>query len=689
MKSFIYHLFALPILLIGLAACNKDDNTELGKEPNSRTVLSPCKKTIGEKPKSNNYDFPQELITFSPLSSKPQQEYFVYNHFELMTPCDLTRLDVKIHTKGNKLWIEEKMLDGGNVNCLCPRDVAKIVRIPAGEYEIILNEKSLGTHQLSNTASTIIKLEDVQPVFDIKYILGELPYLGLTDRPWVLEHVRMAENIIGTRVESPKEKDGALTFVNKMGKFFSKVHYLTTEKGIIQARLKEDLSKEMKDELIQFMLGKGFSISPTTLEGYDKTYIHNAFKVAMHFKKDGEILINKKIRIEGTPTENSQPVSLGFDNQQARYTEACNAKAWKDLASLAELSPNDKNLIYSYYSMMQPWAMLHNAASNDGIPEIDCITAIHPPLNEQWYNEYWDLLKRNFNITDSETRMSTANTIFSSHLVSPLPSFLDVLKAYYDCDPQVVDFSQKEQTATLINEWVKEHTMEMIPSFILPEELQENMVSLLVNAIYLKASWSKGLHFDVQKTQARPFASLGNIPTMNQKAEMCYYHSQQGFSSVSLPLGNGSFEAIFILPDNGESPLSIAKQIANTPHLSLSGHMTEVDLYLPKFKVIASSPLNKMYKRDHGKLYKKEGLFLRGWNNPRFVVSQVTQKCIVSVDEKGAEAAAASAITIEPTAVEPQDPITLHFDRPFLFLIRHTESQMHLFSGIIYRPEWK
>ena len=57
----------------------------------------------------------------------------------------------------------------------------------------------------------------------------------------------------------------------------------------------------------------------------------------------------------------------------------------------------------------------------------------------------------------------------------------------------------------------------------------------------------------------------------------------------------------------------------------------------------------------------------------------------VAVDEQGTEAAAATAVIMELTAV-PNDAPSFIANRPFLFLIRDTQTGLILFMGRIVDP---
>jgi len=66
-------------------------------------------------------------------------------------------------------------------------------------------------------------------------------------------------------------------------------------------------------------------------------------------------------------------------------------------------------------------------------------------------------------------------------------------------------------------------------------------------------------------------------------------------------------------------------------------------------------------------------------------ISEVLHKAFVSVDEAGTEAAAATAVPMELTAVpEPLAEVTI--DRPFIFLIRDIDTGAILFVGRIMNP---
>ena len=74
--------------------------------------------------------------------------------------------------------------------------------------------------------------------------------------------------------------------------------------------------------------------------------------------------------------------------------------------------------------------------------------------------------------------------------------------------------------------------------------------------------------------------------------------------------------------------------------------------------------------------------------NDDLYISQVFHKTFIAVDEKGTEAAAATAVIMMPTgmAAPTQSPIEVKIDRPFLYAIQHVPSGACLFIGRVTDP---
>ena len=74
--------------------------------------------------------------------------------------------------------------------------------------------------------------------------------------------------------------------------------------------------------------------------------------------------------------------------------------------------------------------------------------------------------------------------------------------------------------------------------------------------------------------------------------------------------------------------------------------------------------------------------------NDYLYISQVFHKTFIAVDEKGTEAAAATAVAMMAGSamIQRSPPVEVKVDRPFLYAIQHVPSCVCLFLGRVTNP---
>ena len=145
---------------------------------------------------------------------------------------------------------------------------------------------------------------------------------------------------------------------------------------------------------------------------------------------------------------------------------------------------------------------------------------------------------------------------------------------------------------------------------------------------------------------------------------------------------------IIILPK--ENNISVAESAINAENLSdwmNDLNEIEIDVEIPKFKFEKKYALNALlinmgiidaFIPDIADFSKMDG------TNALFI-SEVIHQSFVEVNEEGTEAAAATAIIMETTAI-PEEPKRFIADHPFVFLIQHKETGAILFMGRVMNP---
>jgi serpin B len=176
-------------------------------------------------------------------------------------------------------------------------------------------------------------------------------------------------------------------------------------------------------------------------------------------------------------------------------------------------------------------------------------------------------------------------------------------------------------------------------------------------------------------------------------------HSRRdGFSVVTIPYSGGEVQFLILLPDRTDGLAGLEAKA--TPELladCANPEPADVILYLPKFRI--EPPLFRL-----GKVVRSLGM-RSAFDQPRgtadfdrmaprkaddyLCISEVFHKTFLVLDERGTEAAAATAVAMAPAAAmggEKPKPVEVRVDHPFLFAIQHRPSGACLFLGRVTEP---
>jgi len=171
------------------------------------------------------------------------------------------------------------------------------------------------------------------------------------------------------------------------------------------------------------------------------------------------------------------------------------------------------------------------------------------------------------------------------------------------------------------------------------------------------------------------------------------YMETPDFQAISLPYKGNDLDMIVLLPARKDGlPELERKCVADSVSdwiNRLESHVVKVTL--PKFEFSHEVELSNALKKLGMKLaFTWPGADFSGMDGTKdLFISLVLHKAFVAVDEKGTEAAAATAVLVTcgaaPAKPEPVKIFTA--DHPFLFLIRHRDTGAVLFMGRVVDPK--
>jgi serpin B len=282
-------------------------------------------------------------------------------------------------------------------------------------------------------------------------------------------------------------------------------------------------------------------------------------------------------------------------------------------------------------------------------------------------------------------RLSTANSIWGQEDKEFQAPFLDTLAVNYGAGLRVLDFVREPEPArATINRWVEEQTNDRIKDLLPEGSINPGTRLVLTNAIYFTAAWAEP--FETSNTADRPFETptgIASVPTLFQSAALGY-GAGDGFRAAELPYDGGQLSMVVVVPDDlAAFEASLTGDTFAQITSSITGHL--VQLTLPKFKFDAPLDLKETLQELGMIDAFTAAADFSGIDGTRsLAITDVLHKGFIAIDEKGTEAAAATAVVTGETSVPPVAELTV--DRPFVFFIRDLPTGAILFVGRVVDP---
>jgi serpin B len=206
---------------------------------------------------------------------------------------------------------------------------------------------------------------------------------------------------------------------------------------------------------------------------------------------------------------------------------------------------------------------------------------------------------------------------------------------------------------------------------------------VLVNALYFKGGWKTP--FDAGQTQAAPFTGANGTAVttqlMHQAGEFAYRETDQ-LQALALPYADTRFQLRLVLTKPGAPADAWMDGFANYDGQS------QGDVFLPRLDLTWGAKLAAVLAQlGLGPALAPSADYSGALTAPLGPL-QVIQKCVLHVDEQGAEAAAATVIQM-PGGANPAyapPPFVFRADRPFYLMLSETATGAPLILAYVAAP---
>jgi len=403
---------------------------------------------------------------------------------------------------------------------------------------------------------------------------------------------------------------------------------------------------------------------------------------------------NSEKTIENPVKENIEESQIS-KNTATNYSQtiAMTSFSFKIFKKLNALKQSE-NISFSPVSLNIAMGMVYAGARNSTAEEISKVfgfaseSDIFCTLFAEYQNYLNDLSK------DTAIEFNLANKVYLENTYKITDDYRQIIYKYFGGAFKSVDFKNNYKIEEhAINSWVSDMTKDRIKNLLPEGTLNESTKMVLVNAIYIKTKWK--YPFEKSSTQQKLFYnSETSEPTdfMTQRTTGVKYTEYEGSQVLELPYTTPELSLIIILPKNSNSE-NLSSAIPNIDaYQEICKNLIYDDVYMeiPKFKTESTYQLAQVLQ-EMGVVSAFEGGDFSGMTETNDLkISKVIQKVFFEIDEKGSEAAAATAIVMVETssAYEPEidDFIEFIANKPFIYIIKENKYNTPLFIGQYVNP---
>ena len=377
---------------------------------------------------------------------------------------------------------------------------------------------------------------------------------------------------------------------------------------------------------------------------------------------------------------------------------------------LLKTETSENNIILSPYSIVSALAMTYAGAASETAKELEQVFGFDEDIHP-WFSKNIQEITSLNSRRSPDYEVSLANSLWAEQSYFFTDEFIKTIADEYNSSINLLDFKNEFESSRLtINDWAAEQTNNRIQNLLPPESLNKDTRLVLTNAIYFKAEWANRFFKGNTSKENFNLASGEVIQTETlHYPNTIYldfsYLETESFELIELPFKGYSTTMQIILPKIGMLN-SVLNNLSSENLKAYNQQMTsrKINPYIPKFEFDSAFKL-----KDSLRQLGLESAFIKfepahecatnqtPTNNPSDFSKMDETRCLylsdahhnafITINEDGAEATAATAAVIAIAESGPLlPPIDLKIDRPFIFTIKHNQTNTLLFLGTVMNP---
>lgn len=339
----------------------------------------------------------------------------------------------------------------------------------------------------------------------------------------------------------------------------------------------------------------------------------------------------------------------------------------------------EENVFFSPWSISTAFAIAYEGARGNTADEMS--DAFGFVRDDEERRTAFASIHKDLNQKDARYKLSVANALWLAENFEPFEEYVNIAKTYYDSEVETVNLAG--DGIDIINDWVKAKTEDKIEEILVPGSLTAKTRMVITNAVYFNGTWV--MPFDESDTREEDFIvnakKTVTVPMMSQTLFFNFTDNEQ-LQILELPYEGDRLSMLILLPNDMDGIKSLEESLTAQKISQWKNDLFErkLQVQMPKFTMETDYDLIPGLKNlgIHDAFGPAD---FTGISNSGLYIDKAIHKAFVDVNEKGTEAAAATAIVMAESA-----PPSFRADHPFIFIIQDNETGIILFIGKVVDP---
>lgn len=343
------------------------------------------------------------------------------------------------------------------------------------------------------------------------------------------------------------------------------------------------------------------------------------------------------------------------------------------------------NVLFSPLSIIASSLMLSLGAKNNTHDQIlEGLNFNLTETPENFIHECFQQLTYILHLPDHTPQLTMDSSLFTDQKLKLMDKFVEDVRRLYHSKVIALNFKDTQRAQNQINEYVEGETHGKIGGLV--KEMEADTDFALMNYIFFQGKWYDD--FEVERIVEQDFHvnsdTTVKVPMIHRRGRFFLYRDLDLSCWVMVQHYMGDATAFFMLPDQGK--VQELEKTLNQRHFENILQLIDIrtaDLYFPRLSIATTYDLKTILSTlGITEVFSKEADLSGVTQDAPLKLGKAVHKTVLTFED---DVTVPTRNTSWSKRDSPQN-FSIHFNRPFLFVIKDEYTNCPLFVGKVVNP---